>query len=104
MPSRCPFACRYSGSCWENGTTSVDGSKPELSVQEAGVERELVHLLCRLSAQHYLPIVAHHRLTAEALRNMKASDLKKVGVRTFLTNSHQSGSMLILTLRQKAGP
>ncbi|XP_023816444.1 E3 ubiquitin-protein ligase LRSAM1 isoform X1 [Oryzias latipes] len=58
----------------------LDAKPLSLRMQEAGVERELVHLLCRLSAQHYLPIVAHHRLTAEALRNMKASDLKKLGI------------------------
>lgn len=49
-----------------------------ISLQEAGVEKELVNLLCRLSAQHYLPILAHHRVTAEAIRHMSASDLKKV--------------------------
>lgn len=47
-------------------------------LQEAGVEKELVNLLCRLSAQHYLPVLAHHRVTIEALRHMNSSDLKKV--------------------------
>lgn len=42
------------------------------------MEKELVNLLCKLSAQHYLPILAHHRVTTEALRNMNSSDLKKV--------------------------
>lgn len=49
-----------------------------ISLQEAGVEKELVNLLCKLSAQHYLPILAHHRVTTEALRHMSSSDLKKV--------------------------
>ena len=55
--------------------------KPLIWLQEAGVEKELVNLLCKLSAQHYLPILAHHRVTTEALRHMNASDLKKVSLR-----------------------
>lgn len=42
------------------------------------MEKELINLLCKLSAQHYLPILAHHRVTTEALRHMNSSDLKKV--------------------------
>lgn len=42
------------------------------------MEKELVNLLCKLSAQHYLPILAHHRVTSKALRHMNISDLKKV--------------------------
>lgn len=49
-----------------------------ISLQEAGVEKELVNLLCKLSTQHYLPNLAHHRVTTEALRHMSSSDLKKV--------------------------
>uniref|UniRef100_A0A3P8VQN4 Leucine rich repeat and sterile alpha motif containing 1 n=1 Tax=Cynoglossus semilaevis TaxID=244447 RepID=A0A3P8VQN4_CYNSE len=48
--------------------------------QEAGVEKELVNLLYKLSAQHYLPLVAHHRITAEVLRQMSSADLKKIGI------------------------
>lgn len=48
--------------------------------QEAGVEDELVNMLCNLSAQHYLPILAHHKVTTETLRHMRSSDLKKVCV------------------------
>ncbi|XP_031433389.1 E3 ubiquitin-protein ligase LRSAM1 isoform X2 [Clupea harengus] len=56
-------------------------SKPlSLAMQEAGVEHELVSLLSKLSAEHYLPILAHHRITAEALRHMTAKDLSKIGV------------------------
>ncbi|CAG5867145.1 E3 ubiquitin-protein ligase LRSAM1 isoform 1-T2 [Menidia menidia] len=58
----------------------LDTKPISLRMQEAGVEKELVNLLCRLSAQHYLPILAHHRLTTEALSNMKAGDLKKLGI------------------------
>lgn len=51
---------------------------PFLSPQEAAVDRDLGNMLCKLSAQHYLPIIAHHRITAEALRHMTAKDLRKV--------------------------
>uniref|UniRef100_A0A8C4F0P3 RING-type domain-containing protein n=1 Tax=Dicentrarchus labrax TaxID=13489 RepID=A0A8C4F0P3_DICLA len=56
----------------------LDAKPLSLRMQEAGVEKELVNLLCKLSAQHYLPILAHHRVTTEALRHMNSSDLKKV--------------------------
>uniref|UniRef100_I3K420 Leucine rich repeat and sterile alpha motif containing 1 n=1 Tax=Oreochromis niloticus TaxID=8128 RepID=I3K420_ORENI len=56
----------------------LDAKPLSLRMQEAGVEKELVNLLCKLSAQHYLPILAHHRVTTEALRHMSSSDLKKV--------------------------
>ncbi|XP_040915198.1 E3 ubiquitin-protein ligase LRSAM1 [Toxotes jaculatrix] len=58
----------------------LDAKPMSLRMQEAGVENELVSLLCKLSAQHYLPILAHHRVTAEALRHMNSSDLKKLGI------------------------
>uniref|UniRef100_A0A3B4YHI7 Leucine rich repeat and sterile alpha motif containing 1 n=1 Tax=Seriola lalandi dorsalis TaxID=1841481 RepID=A0A3B4YHI7_SERLL len=56
----------------------LDAKPVSLRVQEADIEKELVSLLCKLSAQHYLPVLAHHRVTAEALRHMTFSDLKKV--------------------------
>ncbi|XP_008285564.1 E3 ubiquitin-protein ligase LRSAM1 [Stegastes partitus] len=58
----------------------LDAKPLSLRMQEAGVEKDLVNLLCRLSVQHYLPILAHNRVTTEALRHMKASDLKKLGI------------------------
>ncbi|XP_068190751.1 E3 ubiquitin-protein ligase LRSAM1 isoform X2 [Antennarius striatus] len=58
----------------------LDAKPLSLRMQEAGVEKELVNLLCRLSVQHYLPILAHHRITTEALRHMTPSDLKKLGI------------------------
>uniref|UniRef100_A0A674PJ95 Leucine rich repeat and sterile alpha motif containing 1 n=1 Tax=Takifugu rubripes TaxID=31033 RepID=A0A674PJ95_TAKRU len=51
-----------------------------LRMQEAGVETGLVNMLCKLSAQHYLPILVHHKVTTESLRHMKSSDLKKLGI------------------------
>lgn len=44
------------------------------------METGLVNMLCKLSAQHYLPILVHHKVTTESLRHMKSSDLKKVCV------------------------
>ncbi|KAM8872660.1 E3 ubiquitin-protein ligase LRSAM1 [Synchiropus picturatus] len=58
----------------------LDAKPLSLRMQESGVEKELVNLLCKLSAQHYLPVLAHHRVTVEALRHMNSSDLKKLGV------------------------
>uniref|UniRef100_A0A3P8VQI4 Leucine rich repeat and sterile alpha motif containing 1 n=1 Tax=Cynoglossus semilaevis TaxID=244447 RepID=A0A3P8VQI4_CYNSE len=58
----------------------LDAKPMSLRMQEAGVEKELVNLLYKLSAQHYLPLVAHHRITAEVLRQMSSADLKKVCV------------------------
>uniref|UniRef100_A0A8C3AP31 Leucine-rich repeat and death domain-containing protein 1 n=1 Tax=Cyclopterus lumpus TaxID=8103 RepID=A0A8C3AP31_CYCLU len=58
----------------------LDAKPLSLRMQEAGLEKELVNLICKLSAQHYLPILAHHRLTTEALYHMTSSDLKKIGI------------------------
>ncbi|XP_077479264.1 E3 ubiquitin-protein ligase LRSAM1 [Stigmatopora argus] len=58
----------------------LDAKPLSLRMQEAGVEKELVNLLCKLSAQHYLPIMAHHRVNTEALCHMNSSDLKKLGI------------------------
>ncbi|KAG2455911.1 LRSM1 ligase, partial [Polypterus senegalus] len=56
-------------------------SKPlSLQVQEAGLPQELVDLLRQLSAQQYLPILAHHRVTQESLRGMTPADLLKLGI------------------------
>ncbi|XP_062290382.1 E3 ubiquitin-protein ligase LRSAM1 isoform X1 [Scomber scombrus] len=58
----------------------LDAKPLSLRMQEAGVEKELVNLLCKLSAQHYLPILAHSRVTTAALCHMSSSDLKKLGI------------------------
>ncbi|TSK16240.1 E3 ubiquitin-protein ligase LRSAM1 [Bagarius yarrelli] len=58
----------------------LDTKPLSLRMQEAGVNKELVNLLCKLSAQHYLPVIAHHRITAEALRHMTTKDLCKLGI------------------------
>nr|XP_020730564.1 E3 ubiquitin-protein ligase LRSAM1 isoform X1 [Odocoileus virginianus texanus]XP_020730565.1 E3 ubiquitin-protein ligase LRSAM1 isoform X1 [Odocoileus virginianus texanus]XP_020730566.1 E3 ubiquitin-protein ligase LRSAM1 isoform X1 [Odocoileus virginianus texanus] len=51
-----------------------------LKLQEEGLERPLVALLVELSAEHYLPIFAHHRLSLAMLSQMGPADLAKVGV------------------------
>ncbi|XP_034350660.1 E3 ubiquitin-protein ligase LRSAM1 isoform X2 [Arvicanthis niloticus] len=51
-----------------------------LKLQEEGMERQLVALLVELSAEHYLPLFAHHRLSLDTLSRMSPGDLAKVGV------------------------
>ncbi|KAL0965115.1 hypothetical protein UPYG_G00276990 [Umbra pygmaea] len=58
----------------------LDAKPLTLRMQEAGVEPDLVSLLWKLSAQHYLPILAHHRVTSQALRLMTSQDLSKLGI------------------------
>ncbi|XP_067294780.1 E3 ubiquitin-protein ligase LRSAM1 isoform X2 [Pseudorasbora parva] len=58
----------------------LDAKPLSLRMQEAAVDRDLGNVLCKLSAQHYLPIIAHHRITVEALRHMTAKDLSKLGI------------------------
>lgn len=47
--------------------------------QEEGMEQQLVALLVELSAEHYLPIFAHHRISLDMLSRMSPEDLAKVG-------------------------
>ncbi|XP_064026944.1 E3 ubiquitin-protein ligase LRSAM1 isoform X2 [Pogoniulus pusillus] len=51
-----------------------------LRLQEEGLEQQLVALLLELSAEQYVPVFAHHRLSLQALSTMTASDLEKIGV------------------------
>ncbi|KAJ8792526.1 hypothetical protein J1605_019745 [Eschrichtius robustus] len=51
-----------------------------LKLQEEGLEHQLVALLVELSAEHYLPIFAHHRISLDMLSRMGPGDLAKVGV------------------------
>ncbi|XP_067417655.1 E3 ubiquitin-protein ligase LRSAM1 isoform X2 [Emydura macquarii macquarii] len=51
-----------------------------LKLQEEGLERQLVNLLIELSAEQYVPIFAHHRLSLEMLSTMTLSDLEKIGI------------------------
>ncbi|XP_006892600.1 PREDICTED: E3 ubiquitin-protein ligase LRSAM1 isoform X2 [Elephantulus edwardii] len=51
-----------------------------LKLQEEGMERQLVALLVELSAEHYLPIFAHHRISLDMLSRMSPGDLAKVGI------------------------
>ncbi|NXE43177.1 LRSM1 ligase, partial [Ptilorrhoa leucosticta] len=49
-------------------------------LQEKGLEQQLVNLLLELSADQYVPVFAHHRISLEVLGTMSASDLEKLGV------------------------
>ncbi|KAM7003718.1 E3 ubiquitin-protein ligase LRSAM1 isoform 3-T4 [Passerculus sandwichensis] len=51
-----------------------------LKLQEKGLEQQLVALLLELSAEQYVPIFAHHRISLDTLGTMSASDLEKLGV------------------------
>ncbi|XP_064892163.1 E3 ubiquitin-protein ligase LRSAM1 isoform X2 [Columba livia] len=51
-----------------------------LRLQEEGLERQLMNLLIELSAEQYVPVFAHHRISLQALSTMTASDLEKIGV------------------------
>ncbi|XP_069627467.1 E3 ubiquitin-protein ligase LRSAM1 isoform X3 [Haliaeetus albicilla] len=51
-----------------------------LKLQEEGLEQQLVNLLIELSAEQYVPVFAHHRISLQALSTMTASDLEKIGV------------------------
>ncbi|NXG86504.1 LRSM1 ligase, partial [Stercorarius parasiticus] len=51
-----------------------------LKLQEEGLERQLVNLLIELSAERYMPVFAHHRISLQALSTMTAGDLEKIGV------------------------
>nr|XP_009921248.1 PREDICTED: E3 ubiquitin-protein ligase LRSAM1 [Haliaeetus albicilla] len=55
------------------------GSSPCV-LQEEGLEQQLVNLLIELSAEQYVPVFAHHRISLQALSTMTASDLEKIGV------------------------
>ncbi|XP_062929903.1 E3 ubiquitin-protein ligase LRSAM1 isoform X1 [Mobula hypostoma] len=59
----------------------MDKKPLSLRAQEEGVEKALVDLLTELSADHYLPLFAHHRITLKMLRYMTAEDLRQVGVK-----------------------
>uniref|UniRef100_A0A8D0HGK3 Leucine rich repeat and sterile alpha motif containing 1 n=1 Tax=Sphenodon punctatus TaxID=8508 RepID=A0A8D0HGK3_SPHPU len=51
-----------------------------LKLQEEGLEKQLVNLLLQLSAEQYLPIFAHHRISLEMLSTMTPSELSKMGI------------------------
>ncbi|KAF1519544.1 E3 ubiquitin-protein ligase LRSAM1, partial [Eudyptes sclateri] len=51
-----------------------------LKLQEEGLERQLVNLLIELSAEQYVPVFAHHRISLQVLSTMTATDLEKIGV------------------------
>ncbi|XP_027470105.1 E3 ubiquitin-protein ligase LRSAM1 isoform X1 [Zalophus californianus] len=58
----------------------LDQKPLSLKLQEEGLERQLAALLVDLSAEHYLPLFAHHRISLDTLSHMSPADLAKVGV------------------------
>ncbi|XP_053138205.1 E3 ubiquitin-protein ligase LRSAM1 isoform X2 [Hemicordylus capensis] len=58
----------------------LDQKPLSLQLQEEGLERQLVKLLTDLSAEQYVPIFAHHRISLEMLCSMDPSDLAKIGI------------------------
>uniref|UniRef100_A0A669Q544 Leucine rich repeat and sterile alpha motif containing 1 n=1 Tax=Phasianus colchicus TaxID=9054 RepID=A0A669Q544_PHACC len=44
-----------------------------LKLQEEGLEKQLVNLLIELSAEQYVPVFAHHRISLEVLNTMTAT-------------------------------
>ncbi|XP_063172421.1 E3 ubiquitin-protein ligase LRSAM1 isoform X2 [Candoia aspera] len=58
----------------------LDQKPLSLRLQEGGLERQLVKLLTDLSAEQYVPIFAHHRISLEMLSNMVPGDLAKIGI------------------------
>ncbi|XP_078082206.1 E3 ubiquitin-protein ligase LRSAM1 [Mustelus asterias] len=59
----------------------MDQKPLSLQAREEGVEKALVDLLAELSADQYLPLFAHHRVTLKMLRYMTAEDLQQIGVK-----------------------
>ncbi|XP_042193119.1 E3 ubiquitin-protein ligase LRSAM1 [Callorhinchus milii] len=58
----------------------MDQKPLSLRAREEGVEKELVDLLVDLSADRYLPLFAHHRITLKMLRYMTPADLQQIGI------------------------
>ncbi|XP_007420646.1 E3 ubiquitin-protein ligase LRSAM1 [Python bivittatus] len=58
----------------------LDQKPLSLRLQEEGLERQLVKLLTELSAEQYVPIFAHHRISLETLSSMVPGDLAKIGI------------------------
>ncbi|XP_042734574.1 E3 ubiquitin-protein ligase LRSAM1 isoform X4 [Lagopus leucura] len=63
--------------------TQLELKRQELdteTLQEEGLEKQLVNLLIELSAEQYVPVFAHHRISLEVLSTMTANDLEKMGI------------------------
>uniref|UniRef100_UPI00398E353C E3 ubiquitin-protein ligase LRSAM1 isoform X2 n=1 Tax=Pristiophorus japonicus TaxID=55135 RepID=UPI00398E353C len=59
----------------------MDQKPLSLRSQEEGVEKALVDLLAKLSADQYLPLFAQQRVTLKMLYYMTAEDLRELGVK-----------------------
>uniref|UniRef100_A0A452T1X1 Leucine rich repeat and sterile alpha motif containing 1 n=1 Tax=Ursus maritimus TaxID=29073 RepID=A0A452T1X1_URSMA len=51
-----------------------------LKLQEEGLERQLAALLVDLSAEHYLPLFAHHRISLDTLSRMSPVGVSEAGL------------------------
>uniref|UniRef100_A0A8D0BVH6 Leucine rich repeat and sterile alpha motif containing 1 n=1 Tax=Salvator merianae TaxID=96440 RepID=A0A8D0BVH6_SALMN len=58
----------------------LDQKPLSLRLQEEGLEHQLMKLLKELSAEQYVPIFAHHRISLEMLSCMLPGDLEKLGI------------------------
>uniref|UniRef100_A0A803TMT8 RING-type domain-containing protein n=1 Tax=Anolis carolinensis TaxID=28377 RepID=A0A803TMT8_ANOCA len=58
----------------------LDQKPLSLRLQEEGLEQQLVKMLTELSADQYLPIFAHHRISLKMLSAMVPADLAKVPI------------------------
>ncbi|XP_042334271.1 E3 ubiquitin-protein ligase LRSAM1 isoform X2 [Sceloporus undulatus] len=58
----------------------LDQKPLSLRLQEEGLEQQLVKLLTELSADQYMPIFAHHRISLKMLSSMVPADLGKMGI------------------------
>ncbi|KAF7237240.1 E3 ubiquitin-protein ligase LRSAM1 [Varanus komodoensis] len=58
----------------------LDQKPLSLRLQEEGLEKQLVKLLTDLSAEKYVPIFAHHRVSLDMLSTMLPGDLAKMGI------------------------
>nr|XP_016854214.1 PREDICTED: E3 ubiquitin-protein ligase LRSAM1 [Anolis carolinensis] len=58
----------------------LDQKPLSLRLQEEGLEQQLVKMLTELSADQYLPIFAHHRISLKMLSAMVPADLAKIGI------------------------
>ncbi|KAH0615482.1 hypothetical protein JD844_004780 [Phrynosoma platyrhinos] len=58
----------------------LDQKPLSLRLQEEGLEQQLVKLLTELSADQYMPIFAHHRISLKMLSSMVPADLAKMGI------------------------
>lgn len=73
-----PAMCGVRQQCTPHLFSRAKSESSPCVLQEEGLEKQLVNLLIELSAEQYVPVFAHHRISLEMLSTMTASDLEKV--------------------------